>query len=1003
MTTLALTAANASGISVALFVDNAVGIFATNVAAFALDYKLLYPALFSKRPAEGPKLDDLQLSQATEGTPAIRGFGECVRTGGWLMWQTKLRQVRDSDNGGKGGSGGEFLVFKYYKHLAVEISRVKRGRPISDILKILADGKIFYSNESDINFSSDDISAFAFYEPLPGGTGNNTRNTLELRSNHASGGPDLSKLQSGKNLTIGGFVTLAGNHPLTGFARVAGTQDTANGAAKTAGSKKMTVEVNKVGNIHLGDTFTVVGFAGGPYTVTKGPVAYNGIISPPTYDPENIEFTPGLAGTITGTPAITLTKNAAVNNGTYYCISSQLDEVNNESVAIIRSRTLQTYPFAGCDAADTVTIFQEKPNFSISQASDVRFYYGDQDQQADPLIAEFEEDEIGAGNTPTWFYRSYFVVEDFEVTDFGNRIPNWEIIWKPDSDITLRNGLTQICLDAGIVESNLDVSLIPADRILRGFAYRGPTPLKTILQSFTLVHNILHQRVGSVLKLFPREFARRHTVPITDFGAHESDEHDVPYPFEVVESGNLTAVQEVVVKYIDPDKDYQTKSVRSRLTDAISDEVSEINTQMVLTADEAQRLSDKLLAQNNLGRNGVKWRLMPSWYHIVRENDVLVTSAYNKSYELLVTSVEQGHNYILSGEAIEEDLEILNQTATAEGTLGLTVALGGGREPRSTRSSPAIIWQAMNLPPLTDQQLRTPGWFMAACVRGKDSLWSGCQLFESEDQDFGYQPRNRIVDEAVMGNVKILPLFGGNRYVLDNDSVVEVELLKDWTLESVTEQAMLNGRNRFLFGEEIIGVQNWELISENTSTGIRRYRGTTLLRGLLNTFAIAHVENERFVWLDGPGITFIPISTSRISQPIYVKLVSYGGAVEEAVGELFTPDGCNIKPFRVVGIVGTRDGSNNLTITWSRQSRRHIQAIDQNAPLDEEVEQYYVRPLLTADAVESLRQFIVSTPTCTYSAAEQTADGLTPGDPVIVEIVPVSSTLYEGQPTIETV
>jgi hypothetical protein len=61
----------------------------------------------------------------------------------------------------------------------------------------------------------------------------------------------------------------------------------------------------------------------------------------------------------------------------------------------------------------------------ISQFT-TRFYGGDEAQPADPLIEEIE----GAGNTPAYRGLCYIVFEDLDLTQFGNRIPqfNFELI-----------------------------------------------------------------------------------------------------------------------------------------------------------------------------------------------------------------------------------------------------------------------------------------------------------------------------------------------------------------------------------------------------------------------------------------------------------------------------------------------------------------------------------------------------------------------------------------------
>ncbi|MBN8828628.1 MAG: glycoside hydrolase TIM-barrel-like domain-containing protein [Sphingobacteriia bacterium] len=62
-----------------------------------------------------------------------------------------------------------------------------------------------------------------------------------------------------------------------------------------------------------------------------------------------------------------------------------------------------------------------------------RFYKGDNSQLPDSLIESIE----GKGKTPSYRGLSYIVIENFPLTDFGNRIPNFtfEVAYKPKIDV----------------------------------------------------------------------------------------------------------------------------------------------------------------------------------------------------------------------------------------------------------------------------------------------------------------------------------------------------------------------------------------------------------------------------------------------------------------------------------------------------------------------------------------------------------------------------------------
>jgi hypothetical protein len=87
--------------------------------------------------------------------------------------------------------------------------------------------------------------------------------------------------------------------------------------------------------------------------------------------------------------------------------------------------------------------------------------------------------------------------------------------------------------------------------------------------------------------------------------------------------------------------------------------------------------------------------------------------------------------------------------------------------------------------------------------------------------------------------------------------------------------------------------------------------------------------------------------------------------------------------------------SDNLTITWERVTRANTRLLSTQAvPLLEPFERYEVDVVDGSGTV--LRTISVSDAVATYSAANQTTDGLTPGDPVDVIVYQVGDIIRRG-------
>src|SRR5690606_36525763 len=91
----------------------------------------------------------------------------------------------------------------------------------------------------------------------------------------------------------------------------------------------------------------------------------------------------------------------------------------------------------------------------------------------------------------------------------------------------------------------------------------------------------------------------------------------------------------------------------------------------------------------------------------------------------------------------------------------------------------------------------------------------------------------------------------------------------------------------------------------------------------------------------------------------------------------FTNTGERARPRSGVQGRGVRDGSNNLTVTWTPRTRIPITGLAELVPSGEAQELYEVDIL---DGAAVVRTLSLTSPTFSYSAAEQTLDGLTAGD-----------------------
>jgi hypothetical protein len=235
-------------------------------------------------------------------------------------------------------------------------------------------------------------------------------------------------------------------------------------------------------------------------------------------------------------------------------------------------------------------------------------------------------------------------------------------------------------------------------------------------------------------------------------------------------------------------------------------------------------------------------------------------------------------------------------------------------------------------------------------------------------------------------------LPSGPTTVHDDGNTVTVRLSYG-ALASVTRALSLNGANAALLADEIL------TFDTATPLGGADWQLSGLMRGRKGTeWAVgSHVIGERFVLLDSGSIGRVVDPVTWRNVALHYKAVSAGLAIVSADDTLFTDTGASLKPYSPVAIAGARDGSNNLTITWIRRARLYAEWSDGvDVPLDEPTESYEVDVLNGSTVVRTITG--LSSPTASYSAAEQTTDFGTPQSSVSVAVYQLSSRVGRGFP-----
>ena len=310
-------------------------------------------------------------------------------------------------------------------------------------------------------------------------------------------------------------------------------------------------------------------------------------------------------------------------------------------------------------------------------------------------------------------------------------------------------------------------------------------------------------------------------------------------------------------------------------------------------------------------------------------------------------------------------------------------------------SIPDTIIEIIDAPPLPNND--TDSGKLHIAVAGAGQNWNGTALYRSSDGgELGGNNFElvKVFEKASTFGAAMTVLENGTFETWDRGNNLEV-VLTSGSLSSVTELAVLNGANAAILGYELIQFQNTELI------GNKSYRLSNLFRGRQGTeWAMdSHNIGDRFILLNG-DIGTIDMATDLIGRELFYKPVTIGKSLAGTPQQSFTFNANSLKPFSLVHIAGSRDGSDNLTITWIRRSRLSNGWRDGvDIPLGEESERYAVDILDNGNIIRTIEAI---TPQALYSASDQITDFGSVQGQITVQISQISALVGKGYPASKT-
>ena len=606
------------------------------------------------------------------------------------------------------------------------------------------------------------------------------------------------------------------------------------------------------------------------------------------------------------------------------------------------------------------------------------FYPGSETQMPDATIEGYE----GVGNAPAYRGLAYVVFEDFDLTNYGNRIPvlTFECVRVMNK---LCNIVRDIVTASGIDDSELSFTTFSDfDAVVSGYVISSMGTHRSALEPLQAAYFFDMAETRGLLRCIRRGAGETVTVDAADLAAHEGE--NVPDSLKSSRKQEMELPQRLIVTYLNKLNDYQTATVEAKRIVTSSSNAVNVSIPIVLTTAEAMELAEKLLYETWMGRLS-RDVVLPTKYAYVAPGNVLNVTTGGKVISGLVQKSSYGKPGLAKLTVVDNGAVLyLPVVRTADPDIQQT--------PRKLPSDITMEVFETNL--LLDGSVPYRPY-----VAVYANVFYGVNVLSSADGGATYQLMQQIFSAAREGyfwdaytpDGNDGPLAPGPADYIDRCNTIEVEIVNG-TLESVSELALLNGANVCLLGDEILQFQT-AVLTEYDS-----YILSNLLRGRRGTeWAMAtHTYDDRFVLLS-PG-TIEQLQVSQASMMTSVQL-RYGPTTMEVTDASYKSvtirnTGMGYMPYAVVHEAGMRDDSGNLTISWIRRTRIGGAWNDySDVPLSEDSERYEV-DVMDGDTVK--RTIASVTQEVVYTAAEQTEDFGSPQAEVAVRIYQLSAIRGRG-------
>ena len=572
--------------------------------------------------------------------------------------------------------------------------------------------------------------------------------------------------------------------------------------------------------------------------------------------------------------------------------------------------------------SDLIADFTSTPVYaSYVSAAMISFHPGYPDPgttHTDQLPDSMVVAALGASATPAYTNRATLSVQNFPWSRYGH-VPNFTALLQQAVNPTLQSVLTSLFLRVGVPSGSIDFSAVSGITV-SGYLIPGRMDLASAVKPLQEAYHFDVVEVDGIIKASLRSAAASFALDSKWIGV-ATDGEPPEVPIEPTRAPETDLPVSVDVSFISAGRDFQTATQTVRRSTVLSQNQASLSLPVVMSDSAARQCGEAYLYEVWNKRRGYKLTYPPNYLSIA-PGDVGTVVVNGSTRTIRIIEQTMGLLGHIEATAVEHEPSIYTQTVPGDGYGAGSVVPGSG--------SMSGVIQDINAP--TDDLVfdatanQNPQVLIGAALGRGGSAWRGGFIAPSTPV---YNAANgrRVAsgDHLEFPNMSTFgitsaALASASSEVVDTTSSLTV-LLTSGALYSCSDADFLAGAtNLALIGSEWVYFRDVTQVSTNVYTISHLIRGARGTEGSIGT----HVISEPFVWANSNSTYWKLWAPITVDPPLTANWVGYENGTSSSnnisINSVPLP-GNNLKCYAPCGISATRDGSNNITLTWTRRSR----------------------------------------------------------------------------------